>query len=146
MGNVLLNFRNENTLTDISVIDWEFVTTGPTFLDVGNFIAELFLISYFESTDSVYVTVFEAFVSAYRSFKVPFDIDSALGLAGAHIMMSLSRRVDSPRSRATRESAIACVDQALKFITDPEFNYVASRKADALENVAQLMRDRRQAM
>ncbi|KAF2121261.1 hypothetical protein BDV96DRAFT_640657 [Lophiotrema nucula] len=51
MGNVLINRGDQNRLKDIFVIDWEFVNMAPIWLDVGNFIGELFLISYFEGTD-----------------------------------------------------------------------------------------------
>ncbi|KAH8679485.1 major facilitator superfamily domain-containing protein [Ilyonectria robusta] len=146
MGSVLVNFENNGILPSVSVIDWEFVMMSPAFIDVGNFAAELFLISYYEGTDSTYATVLEAFAKAYHELGGPLDIQQAIRFAGAHIMMSLPRRLDSPRSMATRDTAAPCVDQALKFITNPDFDYLDNRHQDPFANMVRLMKERRQTM
>jgi hypothetical protein len=145
VGNVLINLGEQNRLRDVFVIDWEFVTMAPTWLDVGNFIGELFLISYFEGTDGSYANVLDSFITAYRSFKLPLDTTRVLQFAGAHIMMSLPRRVISERSKATIATAPACIETTLKFITDPEFRYVGERDSDPLKTMVKLVKRRSQA-
>ncbi|EUC45993.1 hypothetical protein COCMIDRAFT_4838 [Bipolaris oryzae ATCC 44560] len=144
MGNVLINLDDKQRLRDIYVIDWEFVNMAPTWLDVGNFVGELFLIGYFEGTDDAYIHVLEAFITAYRGCGLPLDTSRALQFAGAHIMMSLPRRVTSKRSKATFETALPYVETSLKLITDPEFNYLLGKESDPLMTIARLLRNARQ--
>ncbi|KAL2848936.1 hypothetical protein BJY01DRAFT_246162 [Aspergillus pseudoustus] len=131
LGNVLLTFRNipspfptasktipPVSLETLSIIDWEFAMAGPAFLDVGNFIGEVFLINYFERNDEVYTRLLEAFIVEYKTHTPPqrLDIEMILSYAGAHIVQALPRRISSPRSRATRENARGCLEHAIGFI------------------------------
>ncbi|RYO55869.1 hypothetical protein AA0116_g8468 [Alternaria tenuissima] len=145
MGNVLINLDNNDRIREVFVIDWEFVNMAPTWLDVGNFIGEAFLIGYFESTDDAYIHVLESFIEAYRDHGVLLDASRALQFAGAHTMMSLSRRIISPRSKATLETANSYVDTALKFITDPEFCYLQEKHEDPLMALVSLLKQHRKA-
>lgn len=145
MGNVLINLDDNNHIRETFVIDWEFVNMAPTWLDVGNFIGEAFLIGYFESTDDAYVHVLESFITAYRDCGIPLDADRAIQFAGAHTLMSLSRRISSPRSKASLETAKSYVNTALKFITDPDFAYLQERHEDPLMTVVSLLRQQRKA-
>jgi hypothetical protein len=115
---------------------------APAFLDIGHFIGEVFLIHYFEANDAVYIELLESFLDEYRSLVQDLDIDRILGYAGAHITMALPRRIRSPRSRATKETAIPCQEVALKFIIDPKFSNSKFQNKDPLEILLQLMRDR----
>ncbi|KKZ61377.1 hypothetical protein EMCG_03983 [[Emmonsia] crescens] len=150
-GNILLSFTDKEELDRLNVIDWEFTMLAPAFLDVGNFIGEVFLIHYFESNDEVYIVLLDAFMKAYRNLVQDIDPEKILAYAGAHIMLALPRRIESVRSRATRETARPLVEQVLKFITDPKF---AAQKSggdgsgggetnDVFEGVLALMRERR---
>ncbi|RDW85281.1 hypothetical protein BP6252_02871 [Coleophoma cylindrospora] len=156
LGNVLLSFSSEHKLERLSIIDWEFMMLGPSFLDLGHFIGEIFLIHYFESNDSVYIFLLRAFIQAYRHLIKEIDIERAICYAGAHIIMALPRRITSPRSKATCSTASACAQQAVKFMTDSELGslnkqddspmYKKSRDKDALEMILQIMEERRTAM
>lgn len=141
-GNVLLNMESENNVERITIIDWEFVIMAPTFIDVGNFIQELFLNNYFESSDSSYVTVMESFMSAYRGFDTQLCVKDALGFGSARAIWSLSRRVHSPKSKAFKENALTCVNQLLKFIENPGVEHPEDHRGDLIEELAQLMRER----
>lgn len=115
---------------------------APTFIDTGNFIRELFLNNYFESSDSSYITVLKSFIKAYRGLGEPLPLKDALGFAGARALWSLSRRVNSPKSKASKTSALPCVDQLLNLILDPEFEHLEDREADPVENLARIMSER----
>ncbi|KAL3458997.1 kinase-like domain-containing protein [Aspergillus heterothallicus] len=116
LGNVLLTFSNTLStspslspitpniaqslpLDTISIIDWEFAMAGPAFLDVGNFIGEVFLINYFERNDEVYTRLLEAFIAEYEAHTPPEKLNTGmiLSYAGAHIVQALPRRINSPR-------------------------------------------------
>lgn len=146
IGNVLLGFDGSDNLESISVIDWDFVTMLPTYVDFGIFVGELYILDYFDSSNSTYLTILESFVEAYRSFGVPFSTASALRYAGAHILMSLSQLVLSSQSRFTSDIAMPCVEEVLDFIIDPEFKELNMRKDDALDNILLLMRERKRVM
>lgn len=121
---------------------------GPAFVDVGNFLGELFLINFFESIDEVYIKMAGGFINGYRTnSSAKFDARRSLEYAAGHICgMALPRRIKSSRSRATVETAQACLDQVLRFITDPEFGYLDDRRVDPIENMMQLMKTRRDTM
>ncbi|OJD10913.1 hypothetical protein AJ78_08201 [Emergomyces pasteurianus Ep9510] len=147
-GNILLSFTEKAELDRLSVIDWEFTMLAPAFLDVGNFIGEVFLIHYFESNDAVYIVLLEAFMKAYHGLAQAIDPEKILAYAGAHIMLALPRRIESVKSRATRENSRPMVEQVLKFITDPKFTTQKSDGRDGgvtndvFEGVLALMRER----
>ncbi|OCK91107.1 uncharacterized protein K441DRAFT_616659 [Cenococcum geophilum 1.58] len=145
-GNVLLSFNERGHLKAISIIDWEFVMLAPAFVDLGHFLGEVWLISYFESNDAVYITLLESFIKSYQDVVKNIDIGRVLGFAAAHITMALPRRVRHPRSRATMGTAIPCLEQALKFITDRKYRDLESQENDAFDNILQFMRDRRNLM
>ncbi|KAF2793956.1 hypothetical protein K505DRAFT_243165, partial [Melanomma pulvis-pyrius CBS 109.77] len=141
-GNVLLSLDSNNDPERMSIIDWEFVTMAPTFVDVGNFIRELFLNNYFESSNPCYVTVLESFMKAYLGFGIQLSVKDALGFGSARAIWSLSIRVHSPKSKASKVSAVPCVEQLLKFIIDPGDEHLDKGKEDLIENLARLMRER----
>ncbi|KAL4821137.1 kinase-like domain-containing protein [Aspergillus spinulosporus] len=124
LGNVLLTFSPSPSgsstlnLQTLSIIDWEFAMAAPAFIDIGNFIGEVFLIHYFESNDEVYTILLEAFIAEYEAHTPAevLDIEMILSYAGAHIVQALPRRINSPRSRAKKGNAGGCLRHALDFI------------------------------
>jgi hypothetical protein len=136
-----MSFDKANNLSNISVIDWEFVAIGPTFMDVGFFIGELFALHYFESKDSTDVTILDSFIQAYQNISGPLDFEQTLGFAGAAIIMSLPPLIDSKRSSATKTTAGQCVKHALNFMTGPGFTNDKSREHDSFTSLSQIMRD-----
>ncbi|CEL02037.1 hypothetical protein ASPCAL01612 [Aspergillus calidoustus] len=72
---ITLNIAQSLTLETLSIIDWEFAMAGPAFLDVGNFIGEVFLINYFERNDEVYTRLLEAFIAEYETHTPPERLD-----------------------------------------------------------------------
>jgi hypothetical protein len=118
---------------------------GPAFLDVGNFIGEVFLINYFERNDEVYTRLLEAFIAEYETHTPPerLDIGMILPYAGAHIVQALPRRINSPRSRATRENAQGCLRHALDFILNASSRPTADRGGGGtidLQGLLEIMR------
>ncbi len=147
LGNVLLSFDLNSALERIYIIDWEFVMLAPLFLDIGNFIGEVFLIHYFESNDSVYIHLLESFLESYKQMNGNINTADIVGYAGAHIIMSLPRRIKTPRSRATIETASPCAQHAVDFLTAGYgFNGMAAEKGDPFRAMLNIMRDRRRQM
>lgn len=147
LGNVLLSFDSRSALERIYIIDWEFVMLAPVFLDIGNFIGEVFLINYFESNDSVYIYLLESFLESYQQINENINIEDILGYAGAHIMMALPRRITSPRSRATTDNASPCAQHAVDFLTlGHGFTDTPAEKRKSFEAMLDSMRDRRRQM
>jgi hypothetical protein len=109
---VLLNFSQGNRLSNMTVIDWEFVSVGPAFIDVGNFIGELFCTAYLNSVDAAYAEVLESFVRAYRASGIALDTRRAAAFASVGIIQALPRRMTLSRG-ATQTMAMACVEHAL---------------------------------
>jgi thiamine kinase-like enzyme len=146
-GNILLSFSEPEYLDRICVIDWEFAMAAPAFIDVGNFIGEVFLIHYFESNDAVYIYLLESFLQAYQNLANKLEVDKIMGYAGAHITLALPRRIKSPRSRATLRKATPCLRHAIQFIADPDpmLERLAGR-GEVFENLLQIMRCCRQNM
>ncbi|KAG4438249.1 hypothetical protein IFR05_006277 [Cadophora sp. M221] len=146
LGNVLLSFTSGLVLEHIYIIDWEFVMLAPVFLDIGNFLGEVFLIHYFESNDWVYIHLLETFIESYLMVNGHIDVEDILGYAGAHIIMALLRRIKSPRSRANLRNASPCVQHALSFLTGHGIKEVPGGKIGNLRAMLDIMRDRRQEM
>ncbi|KAH7310951.1 kinase-like domain-containing protein [Rhexocercosporidium sp. MPI-PUGE-AT-0058] len=146
LGNVLLSFTSGLVLEHIYIIDWEFVMLAPVFLDIGNFLGEVFLIHYFESNDWVYIHLLEAFIESYLMINKHIDVGDILGYAGAHIIMALPRRMKSPRSRANLGNASLFVQHALNFLTGHGFKEVPAGEMGNLRAMLNIMRDRRQEM
>jgi hypothetical protein len=140
LGNVLLNFRKADHLSSISVIDWEFVTIGPSFVDIGNFVGELFCTGYLNSVDSTYAEVLDSFMLAYRAFGRLLDVRRAIAFVGAGIIESLPRRMKYS-SRGTTAMARKCVDHALRFIIDTDSTDLASGENDPFASLSRILRD-----
>jgi hypothetical protein len=137
---VLLNFRKANHLSSISIIDWEFVTIGPSFVDIGNFIGELFCTGYLNSIDSTYAEVLDSFMLAYRAFGGLLDVRRAIAFVGAGIIESLPRRIKYS-SRGTTAMARKCVEHALRFIINGDSADSASDENNPFASLSKILRD-----
>lgn len=91
---------------------------APAFVDLGNFIGAVFVNHYFESNDDVYIFLLESFKEAYTQGAKHMDIRMIMKYAGAHAIQALARRVNSPRSRATKENAASFLTRQLQYISD----------------------------
>jgi hypothetical protein len=138
----LVNWGDGDKIARISVIDWEFVMMAPTFVDVGNFVRELFLNNHFESRDFSYVIMLESFITAYTSVGTSLSIQDVLGFAGARSMWSLARRVKSPTRVEHLEHVPSCVNQALKLIMGSSPNDREHGPVNPLQGLVSLMRER----
>ncbi|CAI7593845.1 unnamed protein product [Penicillium palitans] len=117
-GNFILAFNTEDDLERLSIIDWEFAMMAPAFVDLGNFIGAVFVNHYFESNDDVYIFLLESFKEAYTQGANHMDIRMIMKYAGAHAIQALARRVNSPRSRATKENAASFLNRQLQYISE----------------------------
>lgn len=91
---------------------------APAFIDVGNFIGAVLVNHYFESNDDVYIFLLKSFEEAYTQRAKHMNINMGVKYAAVHAIQALARRINSPRSRATKENAGAFLDRQLQYIRD----------------------------
>jgi hypothetical protein len=137
---LLLNFNKDDSLSSIGVIDWEFVVIGPSFMDVGNFVAELFFMGFFTSVDSTYAEVIESFMQAYRDFGGPLDVKKTIAHIGTCIIDLLHWQMKKS-SRETPAREMKCVDHALKFIIGSDSLDLESGENDPFASLSSILRD-----
>ncbi|KAI9764935.1 MAG: hypothetical protein M1840_007960 [Geoglossum simile] len=125
-GNVLLSFSKAERLSSISIIDWEFAAIGPAFLDISNFVAELFFIGYLNGVDSTYAEVLDSFTLAYQAFGGPVDVRRTITSVGAAIIDLVPQRMDLNGSRVTMAMARKCVGHALECVIGADSTDFAS--------------------
>jgi hypothetical protein len=119
-ANALLSFDRAKRLSSISIIDWEFVAIGPTFLDISNLVAELFFFGYTTRIDLTYVEVLDSFINAYRAFGGSLCLKRMIAMVGAAILDLVARRMDPNGNQDTKAMSRECVKLALNFIFDAE--------------------------
>jgi hypothetical protein len=142
-GNVLLSFKKTHQLSNISVIDCEFVAIGPAFLDVANFVAELFTIGYFNSIDLTYAEILDSFVLAYVAGGGLLDVKRTSAAVGAAVLVFMNAipRLMSPKSgRRTQVTPRKCVDHALSLI-ESDMAGLVSGEQDPFSYLSEILRD-----
>jgi hypothetical protein len=142
LDNILVDWNADEQVNRISVIDWEFVMMAPTFVDVGNLIQELFLLNHFEGTDLGYVTMFESFITSYRSFGIPHCVRDVLGFVGARAMWKLARWVKGPEKVTSQEDVGSCVDILLGLVMGKGYGHSRDGFEDGFKVLEGLMRKR----
>ena len=133
-----MNFQKGGCISSLSVIDWDLVTLGPAFLDVGNFVAELFCTGYLNGVDSTYAEVLESFIVAYRAAGGVLDIVNARAFIGVGIIESLPRRLILSK-RGTPAMAMKCAECAVELIMNAGS---VSGEDDLFSGLSRILRDR----
>jgi hypothetical protein len=140
-ANALLNFDRAERLSSISIIDWEFVTIGPTFLDISNLVAELFFLGYTTRNDLTYAEVLDSFINTYRAFGGSLCLRRTIAVVGAAILDLVVRRMDLNGSQETMAMATECVKLALNFIFDAESTDFTLAENDPFAMLSRILRD-----
>jgi hypothetical protein len=140
-ANALLSFDRAERLSSISIIDWEFVAIGPTFLDISNLVAELFFLGYTTRIDSAYAEVLDSFINAYRAFGGSLCLRRMTAIVGAAILDLVARRMDLNGNQETTAMARECVKLALNFIFDAESTDFTLVENDPFAILSRILRD-----
>lgn len=138
-----MSFKKTHRLSNISVIDCEFVAIGPAFLDVGNFVAELFTIGYFNSIDLTYAEILDSFILAYLDSGGLLDVKRTSASVGAGIIVFIQttpRLMNPNTSRGTPVTARKCVEHALSLIESDSTGLV-SDGIDPFSYLSKILRD-----
>ena len=84
-GNVLVTLDGED-IKSIQVVDWELAKTGIPELDVGQFLAELYLICRFDTEAGVAAAAMaRAFWGTYRGLHA-FNLQAVTTHCGVHLI------------------------------------------------------------
>lgn len=142
-GNLIFDFDSDDEIQTVNVIDWEFATMAPAFIDIGHFIAEVFMNNYFEARDDVYIHLLDSLLASYSPIYQSIQVSEALFYAGAHIGCFAPRRASSKRSRATKETCLSCINQAIALMKRHYEKTTASQANVSFVILLSMMRERR---
>ncbi|WEW55927.1 hypothetical protein PRK78_001362 [Emydomyces testavorans] len=119
---------------------------GPTFLDIGNFIGELFFLGYTTRIDSTYAEVFDSFINAYRAFGGSLDPKGIITISSAALLELVARRMDLNGNQESAAMNRECVKLALNFIFDAESTDFTLVENDPFAMLSRILRDCLQTM
>ena len=143
-ANAFLGFDTSECLNAISIIDWEFATIGPTFMDISNLIFELFFLGYTTHHDTAYVDVLDSFIIAYRAFGVSLRLKELTAYIGAAMVDLALRRIDRTKSHEAKSLSREYMDLALDFVFDSESTDFTLTKNDPFIKLSGVLRSRLQ--